>query len=85
MISVAQMLPQVFKNSLLLFTFPFSSHVSCCQYSICGIWFNVLIGQGGPADTIVLETEIENNINDQEKRTAKMTLRVFKTFVAEIK
>ena len=39
---------------------------SCCQYRIRGIRYNVLIRQGGPADTTVLEAEMENNINDQE-------------------
>ena len=42
-------------------------HGSCCQYRICGIRFNFSRRREEPADTTVLDTEIENNINDQEK------------------
>ena len=51
-----------------------SYHALCCQYRICGIWYNVLIRQGEHPDTTVLEIEMEKNINDQENR--KMTLAV---------
>ena len=63
--SVAQKLLQ--ENFSSLYN-SISSYATLYQYRICGIPYNDLIRQGGPADITVLESEMKNNSSDPRRR-----------------
>ena len=50
----------------MLLAIRFSTHAAGCQCRIYGIRCNVLVRQGGPANTTIVETEMENNTSAQE-------------------